>query len=63
MTRSETEFLTDHQVAARYNIKRQTVWAWAKAGSIPSPVKLSPGCTRWNLTDLQAFEARKAGAK
>jgi prophage regulatory protein len=63
MSNTPTEFLSDRQVAARYNVSRQCVWSWSQAGTIPKPIKLSAGCTRWNLADLQAFEARKAGAK
>lgn len=62
MSNATPEFLTDRQVADRYGIKRQTVWAWSSAGTIPKPVKLSAGCTRWPLAALLAFEARKAGA-
>jgi prophage regulatory protein len=27
-----------------------------KDSSFPKPVKLSPGCTRWRLSELEAWE-------
>lgn len=50
-------FLTDRQVAERYAVRRSTVWAWAQAGRLPAAVRLSPGCSRWRLSAIEAFEA------
>jgi prophage regulatory protein len=53
-------FLSDRQVAARYGVARATPWRWVKSDStFPRPVELSPGCTRWKLEDLVAWEAEK----
>jgi prophage regulatory protein len=50
-------FLSDRQVAERYSVSRQTPWGWLKKDTdFPKPVSLSPGCTRWRLTDLEAWE-------
>lgn len=46
------------EVAAFLGIKTSTVWAWARAGRIPAPIKLSGRCTRWRLSDLLAHVAR-----
>lgn len=54
-------YLSDQQVAARYGVHRSTPWRWVKAdSSFPEPVTLTPGCTRWKLADLEAWEAAKA---
>ncbi|WP_379862581.1 helix-turn-helix transcriptional regulator [Mameliella alba] len=29
--------------------------------TFPKPVTLTPGCTRWKLADLEAWEAAKSG--
>lgn len=56
-------YLSDLQVAARYGVHRSTPWRWAKAvPGFPAPVTLSPGCTRWLLSDLLRWEASKAKA-
>jgi prophage regulatory protein len=54
-------YLTDIAVAERYGVNRATPWRWAKVNStFPKPVTLSPGCTRWKLSELEAWEAAKA---
>lgn len=53
-------YMTDRQVAARYAVTRTTVWKWRKTDpSFPEPVQLSPGCTRWRLEDIEAWEKSK----
>ena len=53
-------FLSDKQVAERYGVSRGTPWRWASTStSFPRPVELSPGCTRWNLGALEAWETLK----
>jgi predicted DNA-binding transcriptional regulator AlpA len=52
-------FLSDLDVAKRYGVSRPTVWRWRKTNpDFPDPVLISPGTTRWKLSDLLAFEAR-----
>ena len=58
---TEVIFVSDRQLAKRFAVNRVTVWAWAKTDpSFPRPVKLSPGCTRWNLAEIEAWEAARA---
>lgn len=55
-------FLTDKQIAARYGVTRPTIWGWTRDDpTFPKPIKLSPGCTRWKLSEIEAWEAAKAG--
>lgn len=54
-------YLTDTQVASRYGVHRSTPWRWVKADpNFPAPFTLSPGCTRWRLADLEAWEESRA---
>jgi prophage regulatory protein len=53
------KFLTDKLTASRYGISRPTLWRWVGNGNFPAPIKLSAGCTRWLLSDLEAWEADK----
>ena len=55
-------YLSDKQLAERYSVTRPTVWRWAREGDFPQPVSLSPGCTRWRLADVEAWEAARDGA-
>ncbi len=55
-------YLTDKQVADRYSVSRTTPWRWVEKGRFPKPVKLSPGCTRWRVSEIQAWESNRGGA-
>lgn len=61
MNDTKTQWLRDIDVAARYSVSRMSVWRWVQQGRLPKPRKLSPGCTRWNVADLAAHDARLRG--
>ncbi len=52
-------FASDRQLADRYQVKRVTIWRWAKKGIFPAPVKLSPGCTRWPMDLVLEYEQKQ----
>ena len=50
-------YLTDKQLAERFNVSRQWVWMQSKQNAeFPQPIKLSQGCTRFSLHDVKRFE-------
>ncbi|WEK50883.1 MAG: hypothetical protein P0Y66_02015 [Candidatus Kaistia colombiensis] len=52
-----TAFLSVANVARRFSVSVPTIWRWAKTRSeFPKPLLLSPGTTRWRVSDLVAFE-------
>lgn len=56
-------YVSDKQVAARYNVTRPTVWRWLKTDpTFPKPIYLSPGCTRWKLDEIESWEAARRAA-
>lgn len=55
-------YLSDKRIAERYEVSRATVWRWVQAARLPKPVKLSPGCTRWRASDVEAWEAKQVEA-
>lgn len=56
-------YITDAQFAARMSAHRTWPWRRAKiAPDFPQPVRLSPGCTRWKLSEIEAWEASKTHA-
>ena len=53
------QYLADVALAARYSVSRNTIWRWTEKGEMPKPIKLSPGCTRWRLADVELWEATR----
>jgi predicted DNA-binding transcriptional regulator AlpA len=54
----QTLFLSDKFLANRYEVHRATIWRWAQAGNLPTPVKIN-GATRWKLADIEAWEVKQ----
>ncbi len=48
-------FLSVKKVCERYDITRDTVVKWVKAGKFPKPLRLN-GAVRWDIEDLQKWE-------
>jgi predicted DNA-binding transcriptional regulator AlpA len=44
----------------RYGVSRVTWWSWRRQGHAPQPVQIGPNTQRYRLSDLLAFEARRA---
>ena len=54
-------YLSDRQLGARWGVHHLTPRRWERTDpSFPRSIKLTPGCTRWKLSELEAWEARKA---
>jgi prophage regulatory protein len=58
---SDDLFLSDHDVARRYSVTKQTIWRWHKIlPGFPKPIKIG-GASRWRLSELIAYEAQYVG--
>lgn len=53
---SSPTYLNVKQVASRFAVSVPTIWRWAREGFFPRPQKLGPGCSRWRLVDIEAWE-------
>jgi predicted DNA-binding transcriptional regulator AlpA len=51
------QLMRARDVAALLGIHPITVWKWAKAGRMPSPVKLSANVTVWRRQEIEAWIA------
>ena len=59
----DTLYVSDKVAAARFSVSVATWWRWTRSGRAPQPIRLSPGCTRWYVPDLDRFaleQRRKA---
>ena len=52
----QANYVTDTALAERFQVSRTTIWRWAQARRFPDPIKLSAGCTRWRLADVEQWE-------
>jgi prophage regulatory protein len=57
--RSGTVYVSVADLAARYSVARSTIWRWAASGRMPRPQSISPACTRWRLSDIEAWDAER----
>ena len=53
-------FLSDADLAKRYGVSRQSIWRWHRERSdFPRAISLTPGCTRWKLSEIETWESQK----
>lgn len=51
-------------VQALFSVSVVTVWRWTRAGRLPKPIQLSPGCTGWRVGDIRAaMKAMQAASR
>lgn len=51
------QYLSDRQVALRFDVSKATIWRWHDTNpNFPRRIRLSPGTSRWKLSDLVNFE-------
>lgn len=56
-------YISDRHLAARYGVHHLTPRRWLKTDpTFPKPFRLTPGCTRWRLSDIETWEAAKSTA-
>lgn len=55
----DESYASDRELADRYGKSRASIWRWPNSIGFPSPVKLSPGCTRWKMSEVLEWESRQ----
>jgi len=56
---SNIVYVSANQLAQRWGVHPVTVWRWTADHKIPLPTKLSRGCTRWVLSQIEDWEASR----
>ena len=49
------QYLSDKNLAKRFNVCRTTIWRWSRERRFPKPLKFG-GATRWRLNEIEAWE-------
>jgi len=50
-------WLTDRDLAVRYNVHRITIWRWSREGRLPKPRKLTTQTSRWSAAEIERHDA------
>jgi predicted DNA-binding transcriptional regulator AlpA len=58
-----SEIVSTKDRPGRYPCSAATWWRWVAVGLAPAPIKLGPNTTVWDLDQLDAWDAQKAGGK
>ena len=48
------------EAAAILRVSKSTFWRYVQIGLLPKAIKLTPRCSVWRLSDIDAFVARQA---
>lgn len=62
MINPHQRYAADKELSYFLGVSRQTIWRWVREGKFPAPIKLGPNCTRWKVSDIEAWEAKKESA-
>ena len=54
---------SDRDLAAKFGVHRGTIWRWVAAGVLPRPISITPGCSRFDLDEVEAAEAQWRAAR
>jgi prophage regulatory protein len=55
----ENHYLSVDQVAARFDVSKDTIWRWKREGDFPPPVKLGGNTSRWRLSHIEEWEGQR----
>ena len=50
---SDIVLLTRQQVEKMLGIRRSTIYKLMRQGRLPEPIQISPGCVRWQKSELE----------
>lgn len=54
-------YLSDVDLSNRWGVARPTIWRWHRDDpDFPRCIKLTAGCTRWKLEDIEVWEASRS---
>lgn len=59
----QTQMIRLPEVKARTGLSRSSIYAFAKAGMFPNPVKLTERCVAWVEADIDKWIADKIAAR
>lgn len=58
-TDASHRILRPRELAERIGLSLTTIWRLRQRGELPEPIRLSPGCVGWRLSDIDAWLASR----
>lgn len=52
---SQDRILRPRELASYVGLSLATLWRLRRAGSLPEPIRLSPGCVGWRSSDIERW--------
>ncbi len=52
---NDSEYCRASELAKKFNVSVSAIWSWTRNGNFPQPVKLTPKCTVWILSEVQEW--------
>lgn len=52
---ADDRLITDKEVAHLLGASRSWPWKLVQEGKFPAPIKITPRCTRWRLSDVKQW--------
>lgn len=57
------KFVSVKFLQERYECSRETIYKYMKDYGFPKQIKLTPGAARWDLAEVEAWEAHRTAAE
>ena len=62
MTQQPKRFVSVKFLEQRYDVNRATIYKYMNEYGFPKQIKLTPGAARWDLAEVEAWEANRLAA-
>lgn len=59
MNKPDKQYVSIKFLMDRYGVVRETIYKFMKEYNFPKQVKLTPGSSRWLLSEVEAWEAER----
>ena len=59
---SQDRILRPRELADRIGLSLATLWRLRRRGDLPEPIRLSPGCVGWRLSDIERWLEKRSEA-
>jgi prophage regulatory protein len=59
LNEGSNRIIRPRELAERIGLSLATIWRLRRRGDLPDPIRLSPGCVGWRISDIDAWLASR----